>query len=438
MAATEQNPGYHRLAVKRLLIVAIGVVALWAAPGAFAATWCGSGESPIDRPDVITGRQIHVIYAVASDGSDTFPAVSQTMTTDVASITSWWQGQDPTRIPNFDQAAFAAGTCLDLSVVRLPVAQAALTGAGAENAFQLVGNELEAAGFQNPYKKYLVYYDGPPVQDDVCGTGGGEFATGPAFAIVWLQGCPGIPTDSIAAHELLHALGALPAGAPHACPGDSGHPCDSPLDVLYPYNSGLPLSQLYLDWGHDDYYAHSGSWIDIQDSLWLHRLDETPISLTVTFVGAGTGRIVSDLPGLDCSVNCTTQWDPGSNPTLTPVPPAGRRLAEWGGSCEGSGSCSLSLQQNATVTARFGPKTIPIKPRVAGKGHVVCSPKCSTHFAAGTNLTLVAVPTPGWKFVRWSGGMCTGTDAVCQLTPDFPFAVKATFRKKPVVTKKKR
>jgi hypothetical protein len=421
--------------VKRLLVVAIGVLSLWAAPGAFAATWCGTGESPIDRPDVVTGRQIHAIYAVASDGGDTFPTVSTTIATDVASITSWWQGQDPTRIPNFDQAVFPAGTCVDVSVVRLPTTQAALSAAGAANAYELVGDELEAAGFQNPYKKYLVYYDGQSVQDGVCGTGGGEFATGPAFAIVWLQGCPGVPTDSIAAHELLHALGALPAGAPHACPGDSGHPCDSSLDVLYPYNSGLPLSQLYLDWNHDDYYAHSGSWIDIQDSLWLHRLDEAPVSLTLAFTGAG--EVVSDLPGLDCTANCTTQWDPGSQVTLMPKAGATSHFVRWGGACIGIADCSLTLQAAQTATALFGPKTIPVRVKTVGKGRVSCTPACSGRFNAGRALRLKALPLTGWRFTGWSGA-CKGTSSTCRPVTDFALAVTATFKKKPAVTKKKK
>ena len=48
--------------------------------------------------------------------------------------------------------------------------------------------------------------------------------------------------------ELLHALGALPAGAPHPCSAsDDGHPCDSEQDILYPYASGAALSSLILD-----------------------------------------------------------------------------------------------------------------------------------------------------------------------------------------------
>src|SRR5205823_10699590 len=129
--------------------------------------------------------------------------------------------------------------------------------------------------------KNLVYYDGPPPNPPyTCGIGGGAFDGG-GIAIVLLSSCAGVPTDTIAAHELLHAFGALPAGAPHACPGDAGHPCDSTADILYPYASGQPLSQELLDVGHDDYYGHSGTWLDIQDSLWLHLVAAGEIPVAV-------------------------------------------------------------------------------------------------------------------------------------------------------------
>ncbi|HZQ82698.1 MAG TPA: hypothetical protein VFB25_12055 [Gaiellaceae bacterium] len=422
--------------MKRLLVVAVAACALWTAPGAFAATWCGSGETASDRPDIVAGPDVHAVFAIASDGADTFPAVSSTIETDVESISTWWQGQDPTRIPRFDTATFGATTCTDISVVHLPTTQEALSSGGADLGFQLVTTDLEAAGFDNPFKKYLVYYDGPPVQPDVCGTGAGDFASGPSFAVVWLEGCPGVPTDSISAHELLHALGALPAGAPHACPGDPGHPCDSPQDVLYPYNSGLPLAQLYLDYGHDDYYAHSGSWIDIQDSIWLHRLDEQSVALDVALTGAGL--VTSDQPGLVCSTACATQWDPGSNPVLSARGTATTRFIRWGGACLGSADrCSLTLNGATSVTALFGPKTIAVRATKAGRGEVVCTPVCSTHYSAGRKLTMRAVPAAGWRFVRWSGA-CTGTAPVCRLSTDYSLAAKATFARKPVATTPKK
>ena len=90
----------------------------------------------------------------------------------------------------------------------------------------------------------------------------------------------------IGAHELLHALGALPAGAPHSARGTTDTHAIEP-DVLSPFTSGQPLAQLILDVNHDDYYGHSGSWIDIQDSAWLHLLGVPRSLLNVALAGAG-------------------------------------------------------------------------------------------------------------------------------------------------------
>ena len=412
--------------MRRLVVLGVLALGLWFAPSSFAAGWCGTGETSADRPDVVTAQQIHAIVAVPSDGADTFATDAPALADDVDAITAWWQGQDSTRVPRFDQATFGASTCLDITFVRLSRTGAAYTALGPNGAFSSIVNELGATG--NLYKDYLVYYDGPAVEPEVCGTGGTRaFDTGLSFAVVWLQGCPGVPNSTIGAHELLHALGAVPSGAPHACLGDDGHVCDSVDDIMYPSTTGQSLSQLFLDFNHDDYYAHSGSWDDIQDSLWLHRLNipAEPLNVTLT----GTGEIKSDLPGVDCTAACTTQWDQGAALSLTATAGPGQRFVRWSGSCKGSSACALKLDQPATATALFGPLRIPVHVAAAGRGTVACTPKCTKTFGGGKLLTLRAVPARGWKFARWSGG-CKGTNPTCRPATDFAVSVLATFRRR--------
>ena len=418
--------------MRKLGALVVAGAALWLAPGALAAGWCGSGESATDRPDVTTGQQIHSIVVVPANGADNFPATANKLADDVASMAAWWTGQDPTRAPRFDQAVFPTGTCLDISFVRLADPSGALEGSSA--AFQRLGIDLVNAGFGSLYKRYLIYYDGPAVQTDVCGTGGGDFNNGPGFAVVWLAGCANVPTDGVATHELIHALGALPTGAPNFCrpPAtssvDRGHPCDSTSDVLYPYSDGRPLQQLVLDVNHDDYYAHSGSWEDLQDSVWLSHLNAPQVPLAVDL--AGTGKVTSDLPGLDCSAACTTQWDQGTSVTLTATPGAHLRLVRWTGACAGSSSCTVALGEAKSVAAVFGPLAIPVKVTTTGRGAVRCTPVCSRTFAAGDPLTLRAVPAKGWKFAGWSGGGCKGKFPVCRPATQTSRTVRATFRRK--------
>jgi hypothetical protein len=411
----------------RKVAVAITIVAaLWLAPGAFAA-WCGSGESSTDRlPDAVTAQQIHAVVAVPADAPDTFATNASQVTDDVASMVSWWAGQDPTRIPRFDQALFGGTPCLDISFVRLPGATASYADMGANAAFQQIAQNLISAGFDDPYKKYLVYFEGPSVEQDVCGVGAGDLLSGPSFAIVLTGGCPDVPTDTTATHELLHALGAVPPGDPH-CPADPGHPCDSPTDVLYPTTDGSPLSTKVLDYNHDDYYAHSEPWSDVQDSLWLHRLDEAPVSLRISFAGAGA--VSSELPGLDCTAACSTQWDPGALVTLDAESSRSDRFVRWRGACTGRGTCLVTLAQSEAVTATFGPLRIPLRVSTSGKGKVTCSPACTKSFTAGGTLRLRAVAAKGWKFAGW-GGACTGVRSTCSPATDYALKVTARFKKK--------
>jgi hypothetical protein len=412
--------------MRRTLVAAASVAAaLWIAPGAFAA-WCGSGETASDRPDAVTARQVHAVVALPADAPDTFPDNANQLADDVTSMVGWWAGQDPTRIPRFDLAVFGGSQCLDISLVRLPEPASVFARTGAEAGIHRIVLDLAGAGLDSIYKKYLVYFEGPSLEDDVCGVGEGDLGTGPSYAVVIPSGCPPVPTDTTATHELLHALGAVPPGDPH-CPADPGHPCDSPTDVLYPTTAGEPLSTKVLDFNHDDYYGHSQPWPDVQDSLWLHRLDEAPVGLTVAFAGAGT--VTSDLPGVICTAGCTTQWDPGAVVSLDAEPAANDRFVRWTGACTGRGDCRLTLAQSATVTAVYGPLGIPVRVSTSGKGRVACTPACSRSFAAGSTLRLKAVPAKGWRFAGWSGA-CKGTRPTCTPPTDYAVAARARFTKR--------
>src|SRR3954464_8181592 len=129
--------------MRKGLFLVVFAVALWSAPGALAAGWCGgASEGAADRADVLTGPQVHAVVAIPSDGVDTFPAEAARLADDIASISAWWQGQDSTRIPRFDQAAFGTASCSDISFVRLPNSGAAYASGGASGGFQRVAGDL--------------------------------------------------------------------------------------------------------------------------------------------------------------------------------------------------------------------------------------------------------------------------------------------------------
>lgn len=418
-------------------------------PARAAVTWCGTGQpAAVDRKpdiDLSSPRQVHVTYAVPADAPDQLGARAGSIATDIEAIDAWWRGQDAARSPRFDLAAFAGCSSkfgqLDVGFVRLPRSGSLYVGdAGANRLLNDLGS-LAAL----PAQKHLVYYDGPNVFEQfVCGT---AFVpqSAPAqgglagIAFVWLRslcggdlGAGGL-NASVAVHELIHGLGALLQGSPNECdPPDDGHTCDSTNDILYPEaTSQTTLSTQALDVGHDDYYAHAGGWLDVQDSPWLSRLPQ--LALAITGSGqAGTVRVTSPTP-YDCGRSCELQLDLGTQVVLVAAPASGTRFAGWGDACTGTGACTLQLDAARRVVARFAPATSRLSVRVTGKGRVVSSPsgiscpaRCTGAFTTGSNVRLRPLPARGSAFVGWTGS-CRGTGA-CFVPLDRNRTVRAIFR----------
>jgi len=270
-------------------VLAVVAVAPATARAAGPVPWCGPDAVAADRlPDATPGFAVHVVYAFPADGGDRFAEWAPRIAGDVAEIDAWWRAEDPGRALRFDLAAFPCASTfgqLDVSRVQLQETAAQLT------TFATVFSRITSAlplppfGFASPDKMYLVYFDGPHDQGNgtqTCGQGRRGYAGGGAesYAVVYVRTCNMEADDAfrafVAAHELLHSLNALPSGGPpHACPGDDAHPCDSVADVLTgsdTYESGR-LAEKHLDVGRDDYYGHGSSWWDVQDSLFLERLD---------------------------------------------------------------------------------------------------------------------------------------------------------------------
>ena len=436
-----------------LALVLFSIAAVAATAPAGAASWCGTDAASEDRlPEGVGGRQIHVIYAFPSDGADRFGAVASPIVSDLAAIDAWWRTQDGSRAPRFDLYPFA--NCapglerLDLSRVQLPH-DSAYFQTSVDVRFGRLSGDLGGPPFRfaAPAKKYLVYYDGPVADPRVCGVStvrpdsGGSFS----FAFVFLGSqCPadlgsGGLLATAAAHELTHNLGALVVpGPPHACSAtDLGHPCDSDHDLMFPFLR-YPLSQLVLDAGHDDYYGHSGTWYDVQDSGWLAHLDVAQPELAVSLAGStGTGTVTSDLPGIACPAACSIAWDLGAVVTLLAEPDERVRFAGWTGSCAGTDPCAVTMDAAKTVGARFARQVrlhIQVLRRPGSAGSVTsrpvgiaCPSTCDDEFDAGTIVRLTARARKGSRFVGWTGA-CRGR-AACSVRLSAARSVRASFRR---------
>ncbi|MGH3105521.1 MAG: InlB B-repeat-containing protein [Gaiellaceae bacterium] len=413
---------------------------------ASALRWCGNDVAQTDRlPEAVAARQIHVVYAIPSDGADRFAASAGPIVTDVAAIDAWWRAQDAGRAPRFDLFAFPGCDStlglLDLSFVRL--AHDAAYFSPIETRLQRLITDLAAppGSFGNGFKRYLVYYDAPVDRPDVCGFSPIVPDRGGFPSLVFLQACPsnlgqGLSMALTAGHELIHNLGAVVDAAPHRC-ADSAHVCDNGNDSMSASfnDASRPLSTYALDVGRDDYYGHSGPWFDVQDSPWLSHLDAPQFELSVAITGKPADKVTSDFPGIDCPTACRIPWDSGTPVSLSAATgDEVTRFVGWRGACTGAQeSCALVMDAPKSVTAVFGPSTFRVAVSVAGRGRVTapgfsCSRRCAEAFDADTRVRFRAVPAKGWRFTGWSGS-CRGTRP-CSVRIDAARTLRATFRRR--------
>jgi hypothetical protein len=429
------------------------VLAVWAAPAAVAAPapsrWCGGDETGTDRrPDAVASYQLHAVYAIPSDGTDRFFERALPIARDLASIDTWWRQQDPTRTLRWDLQAFpgcdTAFGDLDISVVRLPqpsTAYASIRSGGYTNLARDLSGILT-----DPFKKYAVFYDGPiQTGEDVCGVSSfGPIDRGASYAFTLINADPveGLcgslgNADYMAVtevHEVVHNLGAVSTEAPHQC--DSGHVCDSAGDLMAAAGTSNNLFEYALDVGHDDYYGHSGSWWDVQDSPFLSHLNAPQFGLTVAISGADVGSVASDLPGIACPPACSIAFDSGTVVRLTAsFTGEGTRFTGWSGACTGD-TCEVTMDAAKSVTANFAVRRsvrIAVVSR-GGAGHVISTPAgidcpggaCESLFDSGVTLALKASPEPRSRLAGWSLASC-GTHPTCALTVTGDTSLSATF-----------
>jgi hypothetical protein len=465
------------------VVTALAVAAAATAGVARASTappvgWCGTDVATTDRPDAVAGPQVHVIYAVPSDGVDRFAIFGTGISTDLTAGAAWWQRQDSSRVPRFDLAAFPCFPslgALDISDVRLPHDSAYYSASS--GLFNALNGDLVAAGFANTYKKYLVYYDTPSaLPSDLCGQGHEDKANGgkDGYAEVFVSpslvggpfesGCGDIATPDdrggysaiVAMHELLHTLGALDTestpGPPHACPGNPAHVCgDNVLDIMEPAGQTYWLDETFLDFGHDDYYMHSGTWWDVQDSTWLRHLNEQTFTLDLT-AGEGVASTTSDLPGVDCqgAAHCVSSWDANTVVALTAAPLPGYTRVRWSGVCATAGAsptCTLTLGANTAVTvsyarqlaiasfaaprqsgSRIQTKLTLSRPPLAGEAHLACRAtsglKLLSHALAGSVASCVWSIPKRLRSRRVSGHITVSTDSGATLARAWSLKVR--------------
>jgi hypothetical protein len=262
---------------------------LWFTPASKQKVRTTAGRATEDRPDIVSGSKIHVIYFVPSDGTDNQLDVNGVLENSVASMNTFLQG-DIGRTLRLDTYLDGKTPRLDISFVRGELTAAEYsTGSAIDNVTQ----ELEHRGWteSGAVKRYFVYYEGPAEDSNICGTAYLSIAGGFAqWSVVWLGASPGCGardfgtpatgggmSEAIALHENFHNEGMVPLTAPHQCWAFQFHLCSAAagaaldtldpesIDLLFPFVTHA-LRDKHVDPGRDDYYDHPLPYRDMADS----------------------------------------------------------------------------------------------------------------------------------------------------------------------------
>lgn len=139
-----------------------------------------------------------------------------------------------------------------------------------------------------------------------------------------------------------------------------------------------------------------------------------PTTLVITKSGNGTGTVVSDPHGIDCGSSCRADFPMGSSVTLTAEPTQGSEFVGWSGACAGSGTCSVSLSEDRSVTAAFRLQelahsrsiSLNLNRHLVARGTVATpgAPSC----AAGVALVIQSNAGNGWKQARATTSSANG------------------------------
>lgn len=75
--------------------------------------------------------------------------------------------------------------------------------------------------------------------------------------------------------------------------------------------------------------------------------------LEIEKIGTGDGTVVSTPAGIDCGMDCSEEFLSGTVVDLEATPDLGSNFAGWGGSCSGTGGCTVNMSVERSVTADF-------------------------------------------------------------------------------------
>ena len=135
------------------------------------------------------------------------------------------------------------------------------------------------------------------------------------------------------------------------------------------------------------------------DTIVTANFTQDAYTLTIT---QATGGTISAIP--------TGPYYLDDEVTVTATPDVGWSFSAWTGDCAGQGNpCTLTMDSAKSVSVNFAQDQYILTVNSA-YGPVTKDPEWGTYtYGMEVVLTMGAVD-PGWTFIGWSGGGCSGTD----------------------------
>jgi hypothetical protein len=280
------------------------------------------------------GLRVQAVYAVESGSVNRYTDSVPTILNELANVDDTFAASAAkTGGGRRVRWVFTPETCVPV-VAQVVLPAGALSG-GASDAASFAGAKaaLISAGLTDPSRRYLVFADSTRLCGlaDLFGASSptaDETAQGPLFARVD-SSCWQMQEGwhSIAAHELMHTLGGVQPGAPHAA---GGH-CSDESDVMCYDDGSAPVvlthpcpaaDEALYDCGNDDYFNSAppaGSYLathwNTADSQFLDKVVSIGPPPTVSVTGP-----VSVRPGLPAVLTATSS-DPVGTWSWTVSPP---------------------------------------------------------------------------------------------------------------------
>lgn len=347
------------------------------------------------------GLRVQVLYAVEQGAPDRYAASVPTIRNELANVDDTFAASAAkTGGGRRVRWVFDPVTCQP-EVAKVVLPAGSLTGGATEAlSFAATKDALIDAGYVDTSRRYLVFADATRM----CGLGDlftssvtapDETAQGVLFARVD-TGCWQMPQGwhSAAAHELMHTLGGVQPGAPHAA---GGH-CSDEADAMCYDDGSAPVAmtqvcptadEALFDCGDDDYFHSSppvGSYLatawNSADSGFLDQVPSIGPPPAVAVAGPASVR-----PGLPAVVTATSSSDPVGSWSWIVSPPGCAVGTTTSPSvtiqCPTSGYTTSNGQVTATVTfsrpdgraaEASHPVTIGVGPAVALTNRLAASP----------------------------------------------------------------